>query len=267
MNRALSYATLFLFLPLLVLLFISVPPCVARADSPAAVQFRAERFGTNGVWLAERNVAALSPTCNPAHDWTLPVSDPEFGVVFASSNGVAAPLGFPHDSTSMVFHVMVVAGLTSAAMPRATLLDGRIALRFQPCLFPWEEPTLCAESRDGQKCFVFDGRTFSTRGTQFPASWTHLLEIAFPTGHPANELFVGGSPASPEWNRTWPGFVREIVFALRPLSEPENASLRSYFALRHGLPFAAPTPGDAGPILDNLGIRSDSFFSTLFLVR
>ncbi len=252
---------------LIAFLAISVPLCVARADGPAVVQFRAERFETNGVWLAERNGAALTPAFNPSHDWVLPVSDREFGVLFASSNGVSAPLGFPRDSTNMVFHVMVVAGRTSAATPRATLLDGQVALRFQPCLFPWEEPTLRAESRDGQECFVFDGRTFSTPGTQFPASGTHLLEIAFPTGHPANELFVGGSPASPEWNRAWPGFVREIVFAMRPLLEPETASLRSYFALRHGLSFVAPPPGEAGQILNNLGIRSDSVFSTLFLVR
>lgn len=252
---------------LIAFLAISVSPCCARADGPAVVQFRAERFETNGVWHAERNRATLSPTCNSSHDWVLPASDQEFGVLFASSNGVAAPLGFPHDSTNTVFHVMVVAGRTAAATPCATLIDGRISLRFQPCLFPWEEPTLRAESRDGQECFVFDGRTFSTRGTPFPASGTHLLEIAFPTGHPANELFVGGSPASPEWNRAWPGFVREIVFAMRPLLEPETASLRSYFALRHGLSFVAPPPGEAGQILNNLGIRSDSVFSTLFLVR
>ena len=60
----------------------------------------------------------------------------------------------------------------------------------------------------------------------------HLVEVAFSESAAESELFLGGHPATPAWNRPWPGRVYEAVFLESAPQGDSRDALRAYLSLK-----------------------------------
>ncbi len=94
-----------------------------------------------------------------------------------------------------------------------------------------------------------------------------LVEVAFDSPTPLNELYIGGAPTTAAWAQSWSGGIAELILLAEMPPEEEINALRRYLALRHGL--AVPTESDGGIVstLAAMGIDTAGLFNSVFLVR
>ena len=200
----------------------------AAAGAAEVAQFRAEDFGPE--WRATRDGAELSAVHPATNGWAAAFAD-RGGVSFAATNGVASPLEFDLATTGMVARALIVADCTEAQAWRA-LLDAPSGAMLAPA-----------------------------NGTP------HLVEVAFPEPVAASELYLGGHPATPAWNRAWQGRVFEALFCFGEPSSTDADALRSYLSLRWALGLPFPSTPDIAARLRTLGVDSGSLYATILILR
>lgn len=204
-------------LPLLLL-------CAATHAAEVA-QFRAEDFGAE--WLVTRGRAALVAVHPATNGWSVAFSD-RGGVSFVATNGIASPLAFNVATTGAVARVLLVADCTEA-QPRSALLDAPVGAALAPRAFEWEVVRFAESNCLGAVAVSVDG----IAGGAMPTNGTpHLVEVAFAEPVAASELYLGGHPAAPAWNRSWRGRVFEALFCFGEPSVTDADALRSYLSLR-----------------------------------
>ena len=233
----------------------------AAANAATVAQFRAEDFGAE--WPSTRGTAALRPVHAPTNGWCAATPD-RGGVSFAlSGEGPVSPLAFDAVATGMVSRVWVVADCTEAR-PWSTLLDAPTGASFPPRPFPWEEASFAASNALGSVSVSVDGEP----DAPMPLDGTpHLVEIAFPEPVAATELYLGGHPATPAWDRSWRGRVFEALFCFGDMAAEDAAAVRPYLSLRHGLGLGFAPPPDIAARLRNLGVDSGALYPTLVIMR
>ena len=201
----------------------------ARAGEVA--QFRAEDFGAD--WRATRGGAVLRAVHPATNGWGASFAD-RGGVSFAGTNGVASPLGFDPATTGAVARALVVADCAEAR-PWSALLDAPVGAALAPRAFDWQFARFATSNCLGVVAVSVDG----VAGAAMPTNGTpHLVEVVFPEPVAASELYLGGHPATPTWNRAWRGRVFEALSAsanrLRPTRTPSARIFRC--AGRSGFP-------------------------------
>ncbi len=232
----------------------------AAAGAAEVAQFRAEDFGPEG--RATRDGAELSAVHPATNGWVAAFAD-RGGVSFAATHGVASPLEFDLATTGMVARALIVADCTEAQAWRA-LLDAPSGAMLAPRAFAWETVRFASSNCLGAVSVSVDG----VAGAAMPTNGTpHLVEVAFPEPVAASELYLGGHPATPAWNRAWQGRVFEALFCFGEPSSTDADALRSYLSLRWALGLPLPSTPDIAARLRTLGVDSGSLYATILILR
>ena len=232
----------------------------AAAHATEVAQFRAEDFGV--TWGATRGDATLSAVHPATNGWGTAFAD-HGGLSFAETNGVASPFAFDPDTTGAVARVLLVADCTEARAWSA-LLDAPSGAMLAPRSFAWEAVCFAESNRLGAVAVSVDG----VAGAAMPTNGTlHLVEIAFVEPVAASELYLGGHPATPAWNRSWRGRVFETLFCFGEPSATDTDALRSYLSLRWRLGLDFDSPPDIAARLRALGVNPGALYSTILILR
>lgn len=247
----------------ILVLFAVVGLARAATNAFAVAQFLPEGVvctNENEVvgWGASYGRGALVPEHPPGCGWSLPRLDGG-GISFAG----ATPLGFSVDATGSVARAFIVA---DCPVPSSwsTLLDAPSGTRLAPRMFGDEPtrffPTNCLGSVE----VSVDGLPGET---EMPTNGIHLVEIAFPDPPDVSDVWLGGSPATPAWHRSWPGRIHEAVFFASGRPGEEAEIVRAYLGFKWDLPVDGVTTPVSASRLRSLGLDSGALYSTLLLVR
>ena len=223
-----------------------------------AAQFRAEDFAL--PWQSADGTAVLVAANVATNGWTRPTLAGK-GVSFAAAtNGVSTPLWFGECATGTVAYAALVVDCTAAPATWSTLLDASSPLRAEPTAYAWQSPDF---STNGVVVAV-DTATDET----IPADGTkHLVEAVFAVPVALSELSLGGHPATPAWNRSWPGRVYEVILLFADPADADLSALRAYLSLKWDIDLCISTPDDARTRLRALGVKSDPLFSSIIIAR
>ena len=232
----------------------------AAAQAVEVAQFRAEDFGAN--WRATRRGAVLRAVHPATNGWGAACTD-RGGVSFAGTNGVASPLEFDPATTDAVARVLIVADCAEAR-PWSALLDAPSGATLTPRAFAWEVVRFSESNCLGAVAVSVDG----VAGAAMPTNETpHLVEVVFPEPVAASELYLGGHPATPAWNRVWPGRVFEARLCSAALPDTDLSLLRAHLALQWDLPLPSAMPSGAAARLRALGVRPGPRLTSVLLLR
>ena len=233
----------------------------AAAHAAEVAQFRAEDFGED--WRATRGGATLSAVHPATNGWVAAFAD-RGGVSFAGTNGVASPMEFNNAPTGAVAWVLIVADCTEAR-PWSALLNAPVGAAFAPRAFEWDLVRFATSTCLGGVEVSVDG----TAGAAMPTNGTpHLVEVAFQEPVAADELYLGGHPATPAWDRAWQGRVFEaLFFCFGDPSATDADALRAYLSLRWALGLSFPSAPDIVARLRALGVDPGSLYATILILR
>lgn len=224
-------------------------------------------LGPSGVvseWRARAGAAALTPAQGSSNGWCHAVArtlSPGRRTLDLAVEGAASPFRAA-GATGGVSYAFAVVRCEAPADP-ATLFDAPCSARLEPAPWPGDPWAFSAAQLAETAAYAVNG----TATNAFAGSaGFQLVEVFWTAPAPLEALYVGGSPASPLWDRTWKGELAELVLLAAPPAPAERAALWSYAALKWG----APAPSGATGVrqtLDALGVSTGSLFASLVLVR
>lgn len=247
--------------------FIIQSLCPPAAWATAAWQFdssfRTSLVVTNGCvtsWSATSGTVAVSPCHDATNGWVGACASTD-GISFAATvDGVPSPLCFPDSATVLVSRAFIVADGDGAAFC-STLLDAPCPLRLVP-------------SGEGATHHFATSSVLSSIALSIDFSPSngfstglHLYEMELAEACQLCDLYIGGSPASSAWNRSWNGSIGEIILASPAVTQADAALIRSYLSLKWGIgTYRSGTSGKAAA-LRALGIRTGNPYSSKLLIR
>jgi hypothetical protein len=172
-----------------------------------------------------------------------------------------SPLQFPASATTLVSRAFLVANGTNATS-LATLLDAPVPVRLSPKFFAGDTWYFEPSNVMGTASVTID----AAESDAWPlVDGLHLVEIAFGTPCSVSELYLGGNPATPDWNRSWEGGIAEFILLDGSITTEKLPVLRAYLGLKWSLPYDFQTPENARALLARLGIKSDPLYSSILL--
>ena len=216
--------------------------------------------GAVTAWVSTRGGVVANPCHAAGSGWTSPQYDRDGAIDFFSATGAASPLSFPQSESGLVSRVFIVADGFDTATYR-TLIDAPCPLR------------LISADGDAAGHFatssVLSSISISIDYAQATAysSGLHLYEIALADPCPLNDLYLGGSPATPAWNRSWNGSVREVIFAAPSMTATEAFVVRSYLSKRWETGRYRSGESDELSTLRALGIRTGGVYGSMLIMR
>ncbi len=95
----------------------------------------------------------------------------------------------------------------------------------------------------------------------------HLYEMELSVPCQLCDLYIGGCPATPAWNRNWNGFVGEVVFTAPSVTETDAAAIRSYLSKKWGIGRYRSGMADELATLRALGIRTGGVYGSMLIMR
>jgi len=99
-----------------------------------------------------------------------------------------------------------------------------------------------------------------------PSPKARLIHCHWETPQPLNRLFVGNSPANPQWQMEWTGTgIAEIILA-GDLGESQVNAVKRYFSAVFGIRDISRPDPEIPSILRKLGL-DNSVFGTITIVR
>ncbi len=240
--------------------------------SGRALQFDAGRSATlsfeagNRIaeWHSASGSATLTPVQGASNGWTHAVleigSDGKRSVDFGTVES-ASPLYVTNADFAAYYAFAIVRCEEPSDL--ATLIDAPCSTRFAPVLWHdsrWKLSPLQLEETASYAVNGIETNAFTG------AESFQLVEVFWDTAVALSEIFIGGSPASPGWKRTWPGTLGELILLEDIPDKEERLALQLYAALKWGIPIEAEIP-DAPFILRNLGVSSGNIFTSVIIIR
>ena len=224
------------------------PGCVSRTD------------GSVVAWVSTRGGVIACPCHTNGSGWAAPQYDGRGVVGFSSATGTASPISFPLTETGLVARVFIVADGAEASFG-STLLDAPCPLR------------LMQSGEDGAFHFatssVLSGGGVSidfTQTTEYTPG-PHLYEMELSAPCPLCDLYIGGCPATPAWNRNWNGTVCEAILVSPSASAADAAAIRSYLSKRWKIGKYRSRMADEPAMLRALGIKTGGVYGSMLIMR
>jgi hypothetical protein len=174
----------------------------------------------------------------------------------------ASPLEFAGDNTNLYNKIIVVADCNSL-MPWSTLIDTIPALAANPVVFSNEVFTFSTTNCIGSSSIIINGH----EGIEIPTNSNFIVEFVLSSPTNLNNIFIGGSPTTPYWNRSWDGCIFELLLLNEPLTEQQYSALYTYLSLKYKIEVSVPVCVDSYGILKELGVKAGSVFTTIILWR
>jgi len=236
---------------------------VLRTSAEPAFQFTADGFiatSDSAIWNAGDGSTAMTSVHTPTNGWSLAT---KAGDTIFFDNGVSSPLGFSDSATNRISYAFAVVECAEA-IDHATLIDAPCSIRFMPK--PFDDNATFFYKNQITNAVALSMNAVPTNG--FTAAVTlQLVEAAFDSTVPLNELYIGGAPATAAWAQSWSGGISELILLAEMPTEEQRNALRRYLALKHGL--SVPTESDGGIVstLAAMGIDTAGLFNSVFLVR
>ena len=247
-----------LFLSRLALLLV----CSSSLAGQTSLQYRSNNFVSetdSATWPSVDGSLSLTAVHAATNGWVLPE---KYGRAVFFGNSVASPLGFPDSATNTTAYVLaVVENVTPSDL--ATLIDAPCSIRFLPN--PFNDDWFLSESQLTNAVNLFidgiDTNSFSS------AASPQLIEVSFDTPCSLNELYIGGTPATPAWNQNWSGGISELILLTEPPTDRQRNALCRYLSLKYGLNLKTAPDVSIASVLTTLGINAGGTFNSVLLVR
>ena len=212
------------------------------------------------AWVSTRGGVIANPCHTNGAGWASPQYDARGVIGFLPTTGTAAPISFPLTETGLVARAFIMAEGTAAAFC-STLLDAPCPLR------------LFSEGEDGTVHFATSS-VLSTAALSIDFAQSteyspgpHLYELALASPCPLCDLYIGGCPATPAWNRNWNGSVGEVVFTAPTVTDTDAAAIRSYLSKKWGIGRYRSGMADELAALRALGIRTGGVYGSMLIMR
>ena len=247
-----------LFLSRLTLLLV----CSSSLAGQTSLQYRSNNFvsdADSATWPSVDGSLTLTSVHTATNGWVLPE---KIGRSVFFGNSVASPLGFSDPTTNTTAYVLaVVENVIPADL--ATLIDAPCSIRFLPN--PFNDDWFLFESQLTNSVNLFiDG--IDTNSFSF-ANSPQLIEVSFDAPCSLNELYIGGSPATPLWNQNWSGGISELILLTEPPTDRQRNALCRYLSLKYGLNLKTAPDVSIASVLTTLGINAGCTFNSVLLVR
>ena len=230
-----------------------------------ALQFDAEisrnvtrANGAVSAWVSTRGGVAAAPCHTNGGGWASPQYSGGM-VDFSATGGVASPLSFAQTETGLVSRAFIVAD--GAASPLATLLDAPCPLR----LLPADGGEVVRFATSSVLSSVALSIDFAPSTEFSPGPHVYEIELASPC--PLRNLYIGGCPATPAWNRNWNGSVREAILVSPSASAADAAAIRAYISKRWKTGRYRSGVVDEQATLHSLGIRTGGVYGSALILR
>ena len=218
---------------------------------------------TNGcvvAWVSTRGGVIASPCYANGSGWVEPQYDSRGVMGFSLATGTASPISFPLTETGLVARAFIVADGT-AGMFGSTRLDAPCPLR------------LMQTEEDGALHFATSS-VLSTVGVSIDFTQTtkytpgpHLYEMELSAPCPLSDLYIGGCPATPAWNRNWNGTIREAIFVSPTATATDATAIRSYLSKRWDIGRYKSGVTDELATLRALGIKTGGVYGSMLIMR
>ncbi len=233
----------------------------------SALQFNAATPGsvsrTDGcvvAWVSTRGSVIAGPCHTNGTGWAAPQYDSRGVVGFSSATGTASPISFPLTATGLVARVFIVADGTAAAFC-STLLDAPCPLR----LMQLEEDGALHFATSSILSTAALSIDFAQSTEYTPGPHLYEMELAAPC--PLCDLYLGGCPATPAWNRNWNGTVREAILVSPAATAADAAAIRSYLSKRWEIGRYRSGMPDELAALRALGIKTGGVYGSMLIMR
>ena len=227
-----------------------------------SLQYRSNNFvsdADSATWPSVDGSLSLTTVHAATNGWVLPE---KYGRSVFFGNSVASPLGFSDSATNTTDYVLAV---VENVIPSdlATLIDAPCSIRFLPN--PFNDDWFLSESQLTNAVNLFiDG--IDTNGFSSAAS-PQLIEVSFDTPCSLNELYIGGTPATPSWNQNWTGGLSELILLAEHPTDRQRNALCRYLSLKYGLNLKTAPDVSIASVLTTLGINAGGTFNSVLLVR
>ena len=216
--------------------------------------------GAVTAWSSTRGSVVANPCHTNGVGWASPQYDGRGVIGFNPATGTAAPISFPLTETGLVARAFIVAEGTATAFC-STLLDAPCPLR----LFSEEEGGTVHFATSSVLSTAELSIDFAQSTEYSPGP--HLYELTLATPCPLCDLYIGGCPATPAWNRNWNGTVREAVLLSPSATAADMAAIRSYLSKRWDIGrYRSGMPDEPGT-LHALGIRTGGVYGSMLIMR
>ena len=212
------------------------------------------------AWVSTRGGIIASPCHTNGNGWAAPQYDSRGVVGFSSATGTVSPISFPLTETGLVARAFIVADGDGAAFG-STLLDAPCPLR------------LMQSEEDGAFHFATSS-VLSTVGVSIDFTQTteytpgpHLYEMELAEPCPLCDLYIGGCPATPAWNRNWNGTVREAILVSPTATATDAAAIRSFLSKKWEIGRYRSGMSDEPATLRALGIKTGGVYGSMLIMR
>jgi hypothetical protein len=149
-------------------------------------------------------------------------------------------------------------------MPWSTLIDTSPALAANPVAFSNEVFTFSTTNCIGSSSIIING----DESTEIPINSNFIVEFVLSSPISLNNIYIGGSPATPDWNRSWDGGIYEILLFDEELTEQQYSALYTYLSIKYKIDVDTPVcSDDSYSILKAMNIKAGSAFTTIILWR
>jgi hypothetical protein len=212
------------------------------------------------AWVSTRGGGIARPCHTNGNGWAAPQYDSRGVVGFSSATGTVSPISFPLSETGLVARAFIVADGAGASFG-STLLDAPCPLR------------LMQSEEDGAFHFATSS-VLSTVGVSIDFTQTteytpgpHLYEMELAEPCPLCDLYIGGCPATPAWNRNWNGTVREAIFVSPTATATDAAAIRSFLSKKWEIGRYRSGMSDEPATLRALGIKTGGVYGSMLIMR
>lgn len=208
-------------------------------------------------WRSVNSPTILSPVHENSSLWSQPRLETR-KICFND----ASPLELTSADTNLYNKIIVVADCNSL-MPWSTLIDTIPALVANPVAFSNEVFTFSTTNCIGSSSIIING----DESAEIPINSNFIVEFVLSSPTNINNIFIGGSPATPYWNRSWDGCIYELLLLNESLTEQQYSALYTYLSIKYKIEVSVPECANSYEILNDLGIKAGSVFTTIILWR